>query len=66
MPDLMKFSDCVESHKYNSLVSENDKLARSIGLTITPSFILYNGTTPVAIQGAYPYSVFDQVINEMT
>ena len=65
VPDLMKFSDCVESHKYNSLVSENDKLARSIGLTSTPSFILYNGTTPVAIQGAYPYSVFDQVINEM-
>jgi len=65
IPDLPKFSKCVESHKYNYLVTENDKLAKSIGLTSTPSFILYNGTTPVAIQGPYPYSVFEQVINEM-
>jgi len=65
IPDLQKFSECVESHKYNYLVTENDKLAKSIGLTSTPSFILYNGTTPVAIQGTYPYSVFEQVIEEM-
>ena len=65
IPDLQKFLKCVESHKYNYLVTENDKLAKSIGLTSTPSFILYNGTTPVAIQGQYPYSVFEQVINEM-
>ena len=66
VPDLMQFSGCIESHKYSSLVAQNDNLARSIGLTGTPSFILYNGTTPIAIQGAYPYEVFDQVINEMT
>lgn len=66
VPDLIKFSGCVESHKYSSLVTENDNLARTIGLTGTPTFILYNGTTPIAIQGAYPYQVFDQVIKEMT
>jgi protein-disulfide isomerase len=72
--DLMKFSSCIDSHKYNYLVSENDNLARTIGLTSTPSFILYNGSTPVTIketylysgtEGPYLYSVLDRVINEM-
>ncbi len=66
VPDLMKFSDCVDSDKYNMIVNENDLLGRSIGLTSTPTFIFYNGTTPVAVQGAQPYELFEQVINEMS
>src|SRR5215203_1177894 len=50
VPDLMKFADCVDSGKYNEIVNENDSFARNIGLQSTPSFIFYNGTTPVAIQ----------------
>ena len=41
----------VDSSKYNEIVNENDTFARNIGLTSTPSFIFYNGRTPVAIQG---------------
>ena len=52
VPDLMRFSDCVESDKYNTIVNENDSLGKNIGLTSTPTFIFYNGTTPVAVQGA--------------
>jgi protein-disulfide isomerase len=66
VPDLMKFSDCVESDKYNTIVNENDLLGKSIGLTSTPTFIFYNGTTPVAVQGAQPYELFEQIINEMS
>jgi protein-disulfide isomerase len=62
VPDLMKFSDCVDTGKYNDVVRENDSFARNIGLTNPPSFIFYNGTTPVAIQGAQPYEVFEQII----
>ncbi|HET9807872.1 MAG TPA: thioredoxin domain-containing protein [Nitrososphaeraceae archaeon] len=65
VPDLMRFSDCVESGKYNMIVNENDSLAKNIGLSSTPTFIFYNGTTPVAVQGAQPYELFEQVINEM-
>ena len=66
VPDLMKFSDCVESNKYNMIVNENDSLGKNIGLTSTPTFIFYNGTkTPVAVQGAQPYELFEQIINEM-
>ena len=66
VPDLMKFSDCVDSNAYENLVSENNNLAVGIGLTSTPSFVLYNGTTPIVIQGAYPYQVFEQVINDIS
>jgi protein-disulfide isomerase len=66
VPDLMRFSDCVESDKYNMIVNENDSLGKNIGLTSTPTFIFYNGTkTPVAVQGAQPYELFEQIINEM-
>jgi len=66
VPDLMKFSDCVESDKYNMIVNENNLLGKSIGLSSTPTFIFYNGTTPVAVQGAQPYELFEQIINEMS
>lgn len=65
VPDLMRFSDCVESDKYNMIVNENDSLGKNIGLTSTPTFIFYNGTTPIAVQGAQPYELFEQIINEM-
>ena len=62
IPDLMKFGNCGDSSKYNEIVNENDTFARNIGLTSTPSFIFYNGRTPVAIQGAQPYETFEQII----
>jgi protein-disulfide isomerase len=65
IPDLMQFSDCVESNKYENIVNENDLLAKSLQLTSTPTFILYNGTIAFAIQGAQPYEAFEQVIAEM-
>ena len=66
VPDLMKFSDCVDSSKYTKIVLENDAFARNIGLQSTPSFIFYNGTTPVAIQGAQPYEAFEQIITAIS
>ena len=66
VPDLMKFSDCVDSGKYTKVVLENDAFARNIGLQSTPSFIFYNGTTPVAIQGAQPYEAFEQIITAIS
>ena len=47
------------------IVNENDSLGKNIGLSSTPTFIFYNGTTPVAVQGAQPYELFEQIINEM-
>ena len=64
--NLIQFSDCLESHKHSKTVNENDNLARSIGLQSTPTFILLsNRTQPLAIQGAQPYSIFEQAIREI-
>ena len=38
--NVKKFSACLDSKKYENLVLTNDNLARSIGLTSTPTFIL--------------------------
>jgi len=64
--DVNKFSACLDSKKYENLVVTNDNLARSIGLTSTPSFILIaEGETPLKIEGAQPYSVFEGAIKQV-
>jgi protein-disulfide isomerase len=63
--DVDKFSACLDSKKYESLVTTNDNLARSIGLTSTPTFILISeGKPPLKIVGAQPYSVFEDAIKQ--
>lgn len=63
--DMDRFSDCLDSGKYTSVVRENYNLAMSVGLKATPSFIvLIDGETPKLIEGAHPYSTFQKVINE--
>jgi len=64
--DINKFSACLDSKKYESLVTTNDNLARSIGLTSTPTFILIaEGKPPLKIEGAQPYSVFEGAIRQV-
>ena len=64
--DINKFSSCLDSKKYQSLVTTNDNLARMYGLTSTPTFILIADGKPMAkIVGAQPYSVFEGAINQV-
>jgi len=64
--DPGQFSNCLASHKYSEVVSENDNLAKNIGLQSIPTFIfLSNRTQPLAIQGVQPYSTFEKVFMEM-
>ncbi len=63
--DMDAFSDCLDSGKYADVVKKNYNLARSIGLNATPSFIvLVDGETPKLMRGAYPFSSFQNVIEE--
>ncbi len=66
VPDLMKFSQCLESQRYNDVVIENDQLARSVGLKSAPTFILVKeGKEPLGIVGAQPFNVFQQAISQL-
>jgi protein-disulfide isomerase len=64
IPDIEKFSNCIESNKYLSIVQNNDNLAHSMGLTGTPSFILIkDNNIQSIIPGALPYEIFEQTLN---
>ena len=66
VPDIEKFSNCLQSNKYLSIVQSNDNIARSIGLTGTPSFILLKeNNIQSIIPGALPYEIFEQTLNRI-
>jgi protein-disulfide isomerase len=66
IPNIKKFSECLDSQNHSNIVEQNDNLASSIGLQATPSFILLSTAKsqqePLLIDGAQPYSVFQQAI----
>ncbi|VFJ12761.1 DsbA family protein [Candidatus Nitrosocosmicus franklandus] len=67
IPNVSEFADCLQSHKYNSIVVENDIFAKNLGLTSTPTFLIMkeNSTRIAAIEGAQPIEVFDDVIGQL-
>jgi protein-disulfide isomerase len=66
IPNIKKFSECLDSQNHSNIVEQNDNLANSIGLQATPSFILLttgkSQQQPLLIDGAQPYSAFQQAI----
>jgi protein-disulfide isomerase len=64
MPNIPQFTECLNSHKYNQLVVQNDIFAKNLGLTNTPTFLIIkdNSTKIAAVEGAQPLNVFDDVI----
>ncbi len=57
--DMSLFSECVESQKYKDEVSADFNYAGEIGIQSTPTFFI-NG---VALIGAQPFEVFQEIIN---
>jgi protein-disulfide isomerase len=66
IPDLMKFSECLDSQKYNDVVTQNHQLARWLGVSATPTFlVIKEGIQPEGIEGAQPYATFQEVIADL-
>lgn len=57
--NIPEFTNCIDTNKYASLVSQERQTASADGIGSTPSFFV-NGT---AILGAQPYSAFQSVID---
>jgi protein-disulfide isomerase len=55
-----QFNTCVSEHRYKSEVDADVKFASSIGVSSTPTFFV-NG---LAVVGAQPYEVFQQIIDK--
>lgn len=63
---MEQFANCIESKKYSRLVQNNDNIARSMGLSGTPSFILIkDNNIESIIPGALPYEIFEQILNRL-
>lgn len=62
----MKFSECLDSQKFNDVVKENGDLAQGIGLKSAPTFVIVReGREPLGIVGAQPYDVFQGAIAQL-
>jgi protein-disulfide isomerase len=65
IPDVIKFS-CLDSQKYNDVVTQNNQLAKSLGIDSTPTFLLVTqDREPVGIEGAQPYDSFEEAISQL-
>jgi protein-disulfide isomerase len=69
--NIKEFHQCLDSGKYTAVVAGNFNLARSIGLTATPSFVLISNSSNtqqqlLEIVDAQPYGVFANIVNIMT
>jgi len=56
--DAQSFNECVDTGKYSDIVAQQSTLARQIGVTSTPTFLI-NGQP---LLGAQPFEVFKDYI----
>lgn len=58
--DTSEFSECLSSGRYSLQISQESQAVQALGLRGTPGFLI-NG---LFINGAQPFEVFQQVIDE--
>ena len=62
--DIGKFKSCVESNKYQNQIQESGNLAKQLGITGTPSFVVMkNDKIETTFPGAVPYEYFENTLN---
>jgi protein-disulfide isomerase len=66
IPEIEKFKSCVESNKYQNQIQESGSLAKELGITGTPSFVvLKNDKIETIFPGAVPYEFFEKTLNAL-
>src|SRR5215208_997697 len=64
--DIGKFKSCVESNKYQTQIQESGSLAKQLGITGTPSFVVMkNDKIQTTFPGAVPYEYFEKTLNAL-
>ena len=63
--NMTNFTECVNNHKYNQKVINNQDFAKSIGINATPSFLIFNDEKLIRIIGAQPIEKFNDVIRQL-
>ena len=64
--DIGKFKSCVESNKYQNQIQDSGSLAKQLGITGTPSFVVVkNDKIETVVPGALPYEYFEKTLNAL-
>ena len=64
--DIEKFKKCVELNKYQSQIEESGSLAKQLGITGTPTFVVMkNDKIQTTFPGAVPYEYFEKTLNAL-
>lgn len=61
--DPLSFNKCLDDNKCRQKVLQNEKFANQIGISATPSFLIFDNQKIIKIEGNQPLSVFRQAIN---
>jgi protein-disulfide isomerase len=66
IPNMLAFSECLNSQRYDDVIIQNTHLARSLGISSTPTFLfIVQGKKPMGIEGAQPYESFKDAISQI-
>lgn len=62
-----QFTECLKSQKYHEQVINNDKFVKDLGIGSSPTFLIVknNSTKIAALEGAQPFKVFADTINQI-
>ena len=65
--NITKFNSCFDTKKYESFIDKDIALAKSLGFTETPAFMIMNreGSIIEKIQGPKPFPIFKSVIDNL-
>ena len=63
--NLDDFSRCLENSEFRQKVLDNKEFAKEIGISATPSFLIFNNNELYRIIGAQPFEKFEQVFQKL-
>jgi len=64
--NIHEFKNCLSIHKYYQQVIDNENYAKKIGISATPSFLIFNDEELIRIIGAQQLEKFQNAIEQLT
>ena len=63
--DIIEFSNCMDRHMHYQKVINNESYANQIGISATPTFLIFDDTQLIRIVGAQPLEKFQNALNQI-
>ena len=63
--DIIEFSNCMDRHMHYQKVINNESYAKQIGISATPTFLIFDDIQLIRIVGAQPLEKFQNALNQI-